>query len=179
MHALSHAFAPTPRWRAVAAALAAVLAAGCVDRTVAPEAGPVQLSLTFGATAIPNGTLAVDVFYRRDNATTGAQVSLFSRQLRSDALGGGVPASFDSRCAASALAGQLANCTVSVPIELNLGACLADERRRPEGGGCPVVVTLLLRDATGRQLGTATAGPVQVFPGRPVVFPEVTLPLRG
>ena len=181
-----HAFPSRPRAtrrRALAAALLALpvaaLAAGCVDRTVAPRAAnPIRLAITVGTAAIPNGSLDVAVFYRQDNATTGAQVSLFSQRLRSDDLAGSLPASFDSRCA-GAQTGTLQNCTVQMPIELDLARCLADNRRRPEGGGCPVVVTLVLRDANGRQLGTATAGPIQVFPGQAVVFPEMTLPLRG
>ena len=160
-------------------AAAALALAGCVDRTVGPRATPARIDLSVGSAMIPNGTLAVDVFYRQDNATSGAQVSLFSQRLRSDSLGGALPASFDSRCAASALAGQLANCTVQVPVEVDLADCLADSRRRPEGPGCPIFVTLVLRDASGRLLGQATVGPVAVRPGQPVVLPEVTLPLRG
>ena len=181
----SHPHTPTraPRRAVVLAGAAAGLAAalaGCVDRTVGPRvAGQARLAVSFETAAIPNGTLDVEVFYRQDNATSGSQVRLFQRQLRSDELGGALPASFDSRCAASALAGQLTNCTVQVPVEVNLADCLADSRRRPEGPGCPIVVTLVLRDASGRTLGTASVGPVAVRPGQPVVLPEVTLPLRG
>ncbi len=175
-----HAMQQPRSFIALGAALA-VATAGCVDRTVAPRgtAAAVSLSVAVGTAMIPNGSLAVDVFYRQDNAASGSQISLFKRDLRSDSLNAVVPSSFDSRCAASALAGQLQNCTVKVPVEVNLAGCLADLRRRPEGTGCPITVSLVLRDGAGKLLGTATVGPVFVVPGQPVVLPEVTLPLRG
>jgi hypothetical protein len=165
---------------AVAAALAPALAA-CVDRTVGPRETPAALALTFdggAAAAVPNGSVAVDLFYRRGDAARGEQVSLFSLRLRSDSLGGLVPASFAATCARQVLAGQPANCSVSVPLRIDLRACLADAQRAPAGPGCPIVATLVLRDANQRVLAQATVGPVQAIPGRPITLPEVVLPLR-
>jgi hypothetical protein len=178
----SHPTPPRARRAAATAAVglaAAAALAGCVDRTVAPRELPAGLSLSLTTTMIPNGSLAVDVFYRQDNASSGPQVSLFSRLLQSEAIAATVPASFDPKCAAAVLAGQPANCTVQVPIQIDLARCLADLRRRPEGDGCPISLTLVVRNAAGSVLGQAAIGPVLVVPGRPVVLPTVTLPLRG
>jgi hypothetical protein len=161
--------------------IAAAALAGCVDRTVAPREDPAPggLSLSVATTMIPNGSLSVDVFYRQDNASSGPQISLFSRRLQSDAISATVPASYDPRCATAALSGQVVSCTVRVPIQLDLARCLRDLRRRPEGTGCPISLTLVVRDAAGAVLGQASVGPVRVVPGQPVVLPTVTLPLRG
>ena len=168
--------------RALVVALPLLLAA-CVDRTVAPREYPAQLGLAVDAAgvsaAVPKGSLAVSVFYRRDDATGGEQVSVYSITLQSDALGTMLPVSFDPRCARQGASTGSSACQVTVPIQIDIGACLADPRRRPEGQGCPLFATGVLRDSTSRIVAQATIGPVRAIPGQPVVVPAITLPLRS
>lgn len=176
---------PAARRALLATLLAALpLLAACVDRTVAPRAHPAQLGLALDAAgvsaAVPKGSLAVTVFYRRDDATTGTPVTVLSIALQSDALGSMLPVSFDPRCARQGGGGTpAAGCQVTVPIQIDIGDCLADPRRRPAGQGCPLFATGVLRDSTSRVVAEATIGPVRAIPGQAVTVPAITLPLRS
>lgn len=149
----------------LAAALAlAVAATGCLQDGAAtgPATGAVRLAVAAtiaggasGASAAAVTALGVRVMYLRDTGEPGV---LMEREIP--------------------LAGAAAGGTVTQPLALELGACLADPRHLPGGESCRVLVRLTLV-AGSAALDVVTIGPLDLKPGESASPAEVTLHTVG
>ncbi|HTE43892.1 MAG TPA: hypothetical protein VK636_01505 [Gemmatimonadaceae bacterium] len=65
--------------------------------------------------------------------------------------------------------------TQHIEMTVDLTACLADTNRESSDAGCPLRVTVTLRDAAAVALDSSEVGPIATTPGHAPSFPEIDL----
>lgn len=142
--------------RSAALGFAVLLAGACLDDTLVATATPgVRATLSASlAGAMAGGTVRIRVGYRTR-----------ARQFAP------LPASPEQIAVA-------AGTTVVLPLTVDIGPCLADKARVPEGEpGCKLIIELTLADAAGGVIDTQTreADGAPATPGQSVDFGTVTI----
>lgn len=131
-------------------ALAVVLSATACQEAGAPERSSGSLHLTLRVAYILSGqTLDVAPYYRRADQTI---VPLEPQQIPLEDSG-----------------------TQSVSVTIDITKCLTDDAREQIGTGCPLRVTIVLRNELQEVLDSQQVGPIDATPGASVSAPEVTL----
>jgi hypothetical protein len=137
---------------ALLALLPAALAA-CADEshTLAPRTGPLALRVVADI-GLAGRQLDVRVDYRR---TDGTRPVLLTQRFTVDT-------------------GR-----TQLPVTVDVGPCVRDAQRDTAGvrgvAGCPLFVTLTLRDAQGQPIDSAGAGPIAAAGGDTVAAPSLVL----
>lgn len=155
---MAHGGARTSRALRGCIALLALAATGCLDDSAtAPQTAPARLAVSAsvaGAGMAQITGLSVRVMYMRGTGSTGDATVLSAQQVP---LSDVAPGS-----------------TISRPLTVELGPCLADPDHLPEPGICRVMIHVAL--VGGAQvLDVTSIGPVDLRPGQTAEPQAVTL----
>ena len=150
--------APVAAARLAVTAVLLLLAAGCLDdrAPTAPTARPARLALSARVSSslasLVNGELVLRFGYARGSLPPG--------ELPSAVI----------TLPANAPPGT----TVTEPLELELGPCLADPEHTPAGDSCTLTIAIALRDGA-RLLDEVVLAPIVLQPGQTATLPSITL----